>query len=160
MKTIKKLFNKAQTKFNKIQQWWMNKDTQYKLIFHSGIHAFLTFIFLLSMALSIPVLQLIMTSMVIASASIIVVLSAKLQENIEEELDNQILKQKLEKAKDLIAKKQESLKTSYDKDTQEALQSLFETDKSNVDEIKKIMTSELSYAPHQEFNKLFNKSNG
>lgn len=114
---------------------------------------------LFSMALSSPIPQFIVASMVIANSTAIIVLYIKLEKNREKELDNQIHKQKLKKTKDLIAKEQESLKTSYDKDTQEALQSLFETDKNNVDEAEKVMASELSYVPHQEFNELFNKSN-
>lgn len=159
MKTMKKLFDKAQTRFSKIQQWWMSKDTRQKFSFHSGINVFLPFIMLFSMALSSPVLQFIVASMVIANSTAIIVLYSKLQKEEEKELDDLIHEQKLKKTSDLIAKDQESSKTSYDKDTQEALQSLFETDKSTVDEIKKEMASESSYAPHQEFKELFNKSN-
>lgn len=159
MRTMKKLFSKITTRLSKIQQWWMSKDTRQKFSFHSGINLFLPFIMLFSMTLSSPVPQFIVASMVIANSTAIIVLYSKLQKEEEKELDDQIHEQKLKKTKDLIAKDQESSKTSYDKDTQEALQSLFETDKNNVDEIKKEKASKPSYTPHQEFNELFNKSN-
>lgn len=155
---MKNLLNKMKNTVGNLKQWWDKKTYKQKDSLGAMLQISLVIGLLFCMvALNAPLLQLAL------SLGLIVVSSSNLRrawkhiKQREQEADEKIAELTKRNTERKLAEYQKADKRSYDKDTQEALQSLFDTgaDKNSemsVDEVERMEKSDIP-----SFNSMFNK---
>ena len=144
--------------FSNVKTWWDKKT--YKQKDNIGLFLQLSFSFALifcALLLNAPLLQLMLSLGGVVVASFNLRRTWKHIKQEEQEADEKIAELAKRNTERKIAEYQKADKRSYDKDTQEALQLLFDTgaDKNSemsVDEVERMEKSDIP-----SFNSMFNK---
>lgn len=154
---MKNLFNRMKNRFSNIGERWSKKTYREK----DRIGAFLQIAIAIGLLLCIfvlnaPILQLVLSLGLIVVASSNLLRTLKYMKRRNQEENEKLAELAKRNAERKLAEYQKEDKRSYDKDTQEALQSLFSGNKNSDDEaLMEVEKDDKNDV--QTFNNTFNK---
>lgn len=152
---MRKVLNKIKLSWQGVKSRWAEKDYDQKSAFLGRLNMFLVFATIASMFIN-PVLQLVLSLSVITVGVCGIVNIRRKYKAKEAEIQAKLVDDSNKLTESSIKKRQEEIKMSLDKDTREAMESLFNAgEESSVKSSDETIVNEPEYSG-KEFNKLFN----